>query len=66
MKSVNWINGDARHIFQMAVSSKTLLSIPKEVILESASYLLGNRTDLDRFINDIVKIELVNPLNSNS
>jgi hypothetical protein len=50
----------------MAVSSKTLLSIPKKVILESSSYLLGKRTDLDRFINDIVKIELVNPLNSNS
>ena len=66
IKSVNWINGDARHIFQMAVSSKTLLSIPKEVILESASYLLGKRTNLERFINDIVKIELVNPLNANS
>ena len=66
IKSVNWINGDARHVFQMAVSSKTLLSIPKKVILESSSYLLGKRTDLERFINDIVKIELVNPLNSNS
>lgn len=66
MKSVNWINGDARHVFQMALSSKTLLSIPKEVILESASYFLGKRTDLERFINDIVKIELVNPLNVNS
>ena len=66
IKSVNWINGDARHVFQIAVSSKTLLSIPKEVILESASYLLGKRTDLGRFLNDIVKIELVNPLNSKS
>ena len=66
IKSVNWINGDARHVFQMAVSTKTLLSIPKKVILESASYLLGKRTDLERFINDIVKIELVNPLNANS
>ena len=66
IKSVNWINGDARQVFQMAVSSKTLLSIPKKVILESSSYLIGKRTDLDRFINDIVKIELVNPLNSNS
>ena len=66
IKSVNWINGDARHVFQMALSSKTLFSIPKEVILESASYFLGKRTDLERFINDIVKIELVNPLNVNS
>lgn len=66
IKSVNWINGDTRHVLQMAVSSKTLLSIPKEAILESASYLLGKRVDLERFLNDIVQIELVNPLNSNS
>jgi hypothetical protein len=66
IKSVNWINGDARHVFQMAVSSKTLLSIPKKVILESSNYLLGKRTDLEIFINDIVKIELVKPLNANA
>jgi len=63
---VNYINGDTRHVLQMAVSSKTLLSITKQAILESASYLLGKRTDLEKFLNDIVKIELVNPLNSNS
>ena len=66
IKSVNYINGDTRHVLQMVVSSKTLLSITKQAILESASYLLGKRTDLEKFLNDIVKIELVNPLNSNS
>lgn len=59
IKSVNLINGRKEHVFQLAIPSKTLLFLPKKLILESNSYLLVKRPSIEKFLNDVHSIQIL-------
>ena len=59
IKSVNLINGKKEHVFQLAIPSKTLLFLPKKLILESNSYLLVKRPSIEKYLNDVHSIQIL-------
>ena len=59
IKSVNLINGKKEHVFQLAIPSKTLLFLPKKLILESNSYLLVKRPSIEKFLNDVHSVQIL-------
>ena len=58
IKSVNLLDGNKAHVLQIAIPSKTMLLFPKKLILECNTLLLVKRPSIEKFLNDIVKIQV--------